>query len=143
MKNIFTKWSANLQTKLALIFYFVITVIYSNIYAQNCDNSLSIEVVDLHDGTPLSNAVVLINELQKEGFTDFDGNVVFENICTDNYTLNISHEECKDITTSLNVNKDTFKKIRLEHHLNELEEIIVISNNRNNSRTLFENKISK
>ena len=143
MKNIFTKWSANLQTKLALIFYFVITVIYSNIYAQNCDNSLSIEVVDLHDGTPLSNAVVLIKELQKEGFTDFDGNVVFENICTDNYTLNISHEECKDITTSLNVNKDTFKKIRLEHHLNELEEIIVISNNRNNSRTLFENKISK
>ena len=143
MKNIFNKCSANFQTKLALIFYFVITVIYSNIYAQNCDNSLSIEVVDLHDGTPLSNAVVLINELQKEGFTDFDGNVVFENICTDNYTLNISHEECKDITTSLNVNKDTFKKIRLEHHLNELEEIIVISNNRNNSRTLFENKISK
>ena len=143
MKNIFNKCSANFQTKLALIFYFVITAFYSNIYAQNCDNSLSIEVVDLHDGTPLSNAIVLIKELQKEGFTDFDGKVVFENICTDNYTLNISHEECKDITTSLNVNKDIFKKIRLEHHLNELEEIMVISDNRNNSKSLFENKISK
>ena len=80
--------------KLALAFLCSFFTICDNIYAQNCNYDLSIEVLDLHDGTPLSNAIVLIKELQKEGFTDFDGKLVFENICTDNYTLNISHEEC-------------------------------------------------
>ena len=57
--------------------------------------------------------------------------------------LTISHEDCESIVQTVDVKKDTFRKIRLEHHLNELEEIMIISNNRNNSRTLFENKISK
>ena len=143
LKLVFNKSCANFRLKLALAFLCSFFTICDNIYAQNCNHDLSIEVLDLHDGTPLSNAIVLIKELQKEGFTDFDGKLVFENICTDNYTLNISHEECNDITTSINVNRDTYKKIRLEHHLNELEEIMVISDNRNNSKSLFENKISK
>ena len=57
--------------------------------------------------------------------------------------LTISHEDCQSIVQTVDLKKDTFRKIRLEHHLNELEEIVVISDNRNNSRTLFENKISK
>ena len=77
------------------------------------------------------------------GTTDFDGNVIFENLCKDTFLLTVSHEDCVTLTQSIDVKKDTFSKIRLEHHLTELEEIMVISNNRNNSRTLFENKISK
>ena len=57
--------------------------------------------------------------------------------------LTISHEDCESLVQTVDIKKDTSRKIRLEHHLNELEEIMVISNNRNNSRTLFENKISK
>ena len=57
--------------------------------------------------------------------------------------LTISHEDCESLVQTVDIKKDTFRKIRLEHHLNELEEIMIISNNRNNSRTLFENKISK
>ena len=102
LKLVFNKSCANFRLKLALAFLCSLFTICGNIYAQNCNHDLSIEVLDLHDGTPLSNAIVLIKELQKEGIADFDGKVVFENICADNYTLNISHEECKDITTSLN-----------------------------------------
>ena len=137
------KCGASFKSKLALALCSFFSVCCINLFAQNCNNKLSIQVVDLHDGTPLSNASVEINELEILGTTDFDGNVTFDNICSDTYLLIISHEDCESITQSIDLKKDTFRKIRLEHHLNELEEIMVISNNRNNSRTLFENKISK
>ena len=137
------KCGASFKSKLALALYFFLSICCINLFAQNCNNKLSIQVVDLHDGTPLSNASVEINELEILGTTDFDGNVTFENLCLDTYLLTISHEDCESITQSIDLKKDTFRKIRLEHHLTELEEIMVISNNRNKSRTLFENKISK
>ena len=137
------KCGASFKSKLALALYSFLSICCINLFAQNCNNKLSIQVVDLHDGTPLSNANIEINELEILVTTDFDGNVTFENLCLDTYLLTISHEDCESITQSIDLKKDTFRKIRLEHHLTELEEIMVISNNRNKSRTLFENKISK
>jgi len=137
------KCGASFRSKLALALYSFFSICCINLFAQNCNNKLSIQVVDLHDGTPLSNANIEINELEILGTTDFDGNVTFENLCSDTYLLTISHEDCESVTQSIDLKKDVFRKIRLEHHLTELEEIMVISDNRNNSRTLFENKISK
>ena len=136
--------SAYLSKKLALFFlFFFVFTYFGFLNAQNCENNLSIQVVDLHDGTPLVNANVSINQLQIQDSTDFEGKLIFKNLCKGNYTLKIVHEECQDLTISIDLNKDIFKKIRLEHHLNELEEIMIISDNRNNSKSLFENKISK
>ena len=135
---------ASLSKKLALFFlFFFVFTYFGFLNAQNCENNLSIQVVDLHDGTPLVNANVSINQLQIQDSTDFEGKLIFKNLCKGNYTLKIVHEECQDLTISIDLNKDIFKKIRLEHHLNELEEIMIISDNRNNSKSLFENKISK
>ena len=132
---------ASFSSKLALTLYSFFSLCCINSFAQNCNNRLSILVIDLHDGTPLENATVQTNDLL--GTTDFDGNLIFENLCEDTYVLTISHEDCESLVQTVDIKKDTFRKIRLEHHLNELEEIMIISNNRNNSRTLFENKISK
>ena len=132
---------ASFSSKLALTLYSLFSLCCTNSFAQNCNNRLSIQVIDLHDGTPLENATVQTNGLK--GTTDFDGNLIFENLCEDTYVLTISHEDCESLVQTVDIKKDTFRKIRLEHHLNELEEIMIISNNRNNSRTLFENKISK
>ena len=132
---------ASFSSKLALTLYSFFSLCCINSFAQNCNNRLSIQVIDLHDGTPLENATVQTNDLL--GTTDFDGNLIFENLCEDTYVLTISHEDCESLVQTVDIKKDTFRKIRLEHHLNELEEIMIISNNRNNSRTLFENKISK
>ena len=137
------KCCASFKSKLALALYSLFSICCLNLFAQNCNNRLSIQVVDLHDGTPLVNATVQISNSSQEGITDLDGNIIFENLCADSYLLTISHEDCESLTQAIDVRKNTSKKIRLEHHLNELEEIMVISNNRNNSRTLFENKISK
>ena len=137
------KCCASFKSKLALALYSLFSICCLNLFAQNCNNRLSIQVVDLHDGTPLVNATVQISNSSQEGITDLDGNIIFENLCADSYLLTISHEDCESLTQAIDVRKNTSKKIRLEHHFNELEEIMVISNNRNNSRTLFENKISK
>ena len=64
LKLIFKKSCANFRLKLALVFLCSFFTICGNIYAQNCNNKLSIQVVDLHDGLPLSNATVEINELE-------------------------------------------------------------------------------
>lgn len=135
------KCGASFTSKLALVLYSFFSLCCINSFAQNCNKRLSIQVIDLHDGTPLENATVQTNGLK--GTTDFDGNLIFENLCEDTYVLTISHEDCESMVQTVDIRKDTFRKIRLEHHLNELEEIMVISDNRNNSRTLFENKISK
>ena len=135
------KCGASFTSKLALVLYSFFSLCCINSFAQNCNKKLSIQVIDLHDSTPLVNATVQTNGLK--GTTDFDGNLIFENLCEDTYVLTISHEDCESIVQTVDIRKDTFRKIRLEHHLNELEEIMVISDNRNNSRTLFENKISK
>ena len=132
---------ASFSSKLALTLYSFFSLCCINSFAQNCNNRLSIQVIDFHDGTPLENATVQTNGLK--GTTDIDGNLTFENLCEDTYVLTISHEDCESLVQTVDIKKDTSRKIRLEHHLNELEEIMVISNNRNNSRTLFENKISK
>ena len=58
------KCGASFRSKLALIFYSFFSICCINLFAQNCNNKLSIQVVDLHDGTPLSNANIEINELE-------------------------------------------------------------------------------
>ena len=126
----YNKCGASFKTKLALTFYSLFSVCCINLFAQNCNYKLSVQVIDLHDGTPLSNANIEINELEILGKTDFDGNVVFENLCEDSYLLTISHKDCESLTQTIDLKKDTFKKIRLEHHLNELDEILVIKRSR-------------
>mgnify|MGYP001283396952 FL=1 len=134
---------ANFTSKLALAFYSIFSICCFNTLGQNCDNKLSIEVIDLHDGSSLVNTNIYFEEIDIGGKTDQNGIIVFENLCDGSYTLSVSHEDCETSTIRVIVKKDTYKKVYLEHHLNELQEIIVTSSNRVNSKSLFENKISK
>ena len=137
------KCGANFTSKLALAFLSLFYTCCFSTYSQNCNNKLSIEVVDLHDGSSLNNANVSFEEIDIGGKTDQNGIIVFENLCDGSYSLSIAHEDCETSIIKVVVKKDTYKKVYLEHHLNELQEIIVTSSNRVNSKSLFENKISK
>ena len=137
------KCGANFTSKLALAFFSLFSICCFNAQSQNCNNKLSIEVIDLHDGSKLENASVFIEEMDIVEQSDENGLLVFENLCDGNFTLSVSHEDCETSNIKVVVKKDTYKKVFLEHHLNELQEIIVTSSNRVNSKSLFENKISK
>ena len=89
-----------------LIFYFLF-----NIYSQNCNNKLSIEVIDLHDGSALSNATVVIKELDISKNSNKDGLLVFENLCDGDYNLSVAHEDCETLSVKVVVKKDTYKKV--------------------------------
>ena len=143
MNCICKKCGANFTTKLALAFFSLFSICCFNAQSQNCNNKLSIEVIDLHDGSSLDNANVNFEEIDIGGNTDQNGIIIFENLCVGNYNLSVTHEDCETSNIKVAVKKDTYKKVFLEHHLHELQEIIVTSSNRVNSKSLFENKISK
>ena len=136
--------SAYFSMKSALFFLsFFVFNFYGFLNAQNCDYNLTVEVIDLHDSTPLKKAFVNLVDLDITGVTDDSGQYTFENLCKNTYTINISHEECQTIQLEVDLKRNLKKRVRLEHHLNELEEIMVLSDSRNNSKSLFESKISK
>ena len=63
------KCGASFTSKLALAFYAFFSLCCAKSFAQDCNYRLSIEVLDLHDGSPLMNAYVMINELDIGGTT--------------------------------------------------------------------------
>ena len=130
--------------KTPMLFFFLILLLFNSpIYSQDCNSSLTLKVIDLHDSSVLQNASIFVKELDKEVKTNFKGEYVFKDLCNKEYFIEISHEDCETIQTEVKVRNNTIKTIRMEHHLNELDEIIVKSNFKNKSQSVFENKISK
>jgi iron complex outermembrane receptor protein len=129
--------------KISILFFILFLCPISFVFANNCSNNLSIKVVDFHDGSVLSNATVLIEEINLIEITNDNGQVSFSELCPKIYTIKVSHENCKSISIKINLKEDTNKLIRLEHHLDELDEIIILSDLNNKSKSVFENKITK
>ena len=74
------KCGANFTSKLALAFFAFSNIFCFSTYGQNCNNKLSIEVIDLHDGSSLDNANISFEEIDIGGKTDQNGIIVFENL---------------------------------------------------------------
>ncbi|GAA4243685.1 TonB-dependent receptor [Winogradskyella damuponensis] len=96
-------------------------------YSQNCSYIFLGEVKDFHDGTPIESATIYIKESDKYIISDFDGKFRIENLCSGTLTLTISHIGCETKTVSYTIDNDVFKIISLEHHLEELNEVVVNS----------------
>ena len=58
--------------------------------AQTCDYTLNGTVIDLHDGSPLSGATVIVAGTEEAVLTDLDGTFSFETLCEETYSLQIS-----------------------------------------------------
>ena len=94
-------------------------------YGQECNRELFVEVIDLHDGQPMSGARIELLESQRSLVTSDSGMVVFLEVCKGLQTLLVEHPGCLPITQRVRIHKNNYVKIKLEHHINELEEIIV------------------
>ena len=97
-------------------------------YSQECKSILSGQVVDYHNKTPLDEATIYILENEFRSSTNADGKFEIPNICSGNYTLEVSHPECRTILLDVKVDGDTKVDIKLEHHLEQLDEVKVIGN---------------
>lgn len=107
--------------RFSIIFLFIGFISYS----QNCVDNLTGRVVDFHDGTPLSGAVLIVAGIEKFALTDLDGKFTIENLCEGNYSAQVSHPECETIAVNFSVPYHGTFTIRMEHHLEELDQVTV------------------
>ncbi|WP_430908802.1 TonB-dependent receptor [Maribacter sp. 2-571] len=95
------------------------------IFAQECDYSIRGEVIDFHDKTPLSEALVSITGTDRYVTTDTNGTFRIGMLCPGPLELEISHAECTSKFVFVPADQKKPLKLSLEHHLEELEEVQV------------------
>ncbi|MBC9796881.1 TonB-dependent receptor [Sinomicrobium weinanense] len=93
--------------------------------SQNCTAVFKGEVTDFHDGKPLMNALIQLIGTDKATASDIDGSFVINGICPGRYEVEISHESCNTRIMSVEISGTTTQPITLEHHLEELKEVVV------------------
>jgi iron complex outermembrane receptor protein len=93
--------------------------------AQECTLNFKGNVKDFHDGTSLVGATLLVEGSKKYAVTDINGDFVLKNLCKKTYWLIVSHISCDTKRVQIDLTKESFKVIRLEHHIEELNEITV------------------
>ena len=59
--------------------------------SQECNITFKGKVNDFHDGTPIFNAIVQIENTNRYVETDLQGNFVLKNLCNKSYWIIISH----------------------------------------------------
>ena len=95
-------------------------------YSQECNYSFYGEIFDLHLNENLSDAKIKLEGIEIEVFSNQIGEFVIENLCKGEYSIVISHPNCKPLNVTISIPRKEVKKIYLEHHQTELEEIIVM-----------------
>ena len=111
-------------------------------FSQNCENKLSGTVTDLHDGSLLIGATLIVAGTEQAVDTDLDGKFTILNLCDDTYNIQVSHPYCLTKGFTVKVSGNTTKNFKLEHHLEELNQITVEGKAYNNkSKTILENTI--
>ena len=119
-------------------------VISFMVNSQNCKNLVSGKVTDLHDGSMLSGATLVVLETGQSTLSDFDGSYQLTDLCQgQNYSVKVIHPACETMTFKLKVSGNLNRDFKLEHHIEELNEIIVSGKAyENQSSSVFENKLS-
>ena len=112
--------------------------------SQNCDFTLSGILTDLHDDSVLEGATLIVAGSELTFVTDFEGKFMISNLCNETYSIQVSHPFCLTKGFRVRILGDTFKSFKLEHHLEELNEITVDGKiTSKESKTLQENTILK
>ena len=94
-------------------------------FAQECDLSISGKVIDLHDNTLLQGAVIAIEGTNNVAYSDIEGNYELKNLCQGALTIIATHPYCETQTKQINLQRETKINFRLEHHLEELNEVLL------------------
>ena len=113
-------------------------------FSQDCNNTLYGSLLDIHDGSVLTGATVIVAQTGVGVVTDLDGNFVVTNLCNATYQFQISHPSCSTKAFSVLIKDDTQKTFKLEHHLESLNEIIVNGKKTNRAtKSIYENLVDQ
>ena len=109
----------------SILFILLLATTVSLVKAQNCSYTFSGLVEDFHDKSAIVNATIYIKSQNKYTTTNFDGKFTINNVCAGKIIVEISHVACDKKILELDVSKNIYKTIDLEHHIEELNEINV------------------
>ncbi|WP_299061160.1 TonB-dependent receptor [uncultured Polaribacter sp.] len=128
-----------IQKFLAFVFvYFLVT--FTN--AQDCTLTFQGKITDFHDNTSISDATIHAINLNKFTTSNSDGFFEIKNLCVQKLVLKIQHVGCDSKTITINLDRNLFKEVFLEHHLNELNEIVLKTSSKL-EKTSIEQNIKK
>ncbi|EDM42888.1 hypothetical protein SCB49_11347 [unidentified eubacterium SCB49] len=127
-----------------LFFSVVMAFAMAHSFAQTCDFTLQGTIVDIHDDSMLDGATIILVETNRAVLSDFDGNFIFSNLCEGTYNLQVSHPACTTKIFTVNIDSDLTKTFKLEHHLEELNEVLIKGNSYyTKAESVLENRISQ
>ena len=92
--------------------------------AQDCPLTITGQVLDDHDRTPLAFSSVVLHDPGQGVLADSLGRFEFRQVCAGPVKLTISHLGCEPVTVAFTVRSDTSIVVFAEHHVNLLEAIV-------------------
>ena len=98
----------------------------SILFGQECHYTLSGKVIDFHDNSILSGALIQVQDQGIDVNSKEDGSYLVQGLCAGSYTVVVSHPECKPVFLTIVLDGDLKQDLLLEHHVEELEEVKVI-----------------
>ena len=110
--------------------------------AQDCNYIFKGKVSDFHDNSIIIGASIQIMNTNKFTTSNLEGEFLFRNLCEGKLTLEIKHVACDTKRVSFNLTKNMFKEISLEHHLEELKEVLIKTNTKTEI-TIIETSLKK
>jgi iron complex outermembrane receptor protein len=112
--------------------------------SQDCNNTLSGTVTDFHDGSLMVEATLIVAGTEQAVQTDSNGKFTIQNLCNDTYHIQVSHPYCLTKGFTVKLSGDTTKNFLLEHHLEELNQIIIDGKAYSDkTNTMLQNNLSK
>lgn len=108
-----------------LFITFIYCLIVIRVNAQQCELTFAGTVIDPHESQGLSGARIYIEESNQQLFTDSIGFFKFSNLCKGTYHITIDHSSCESQKLFIDLLRDTFLLIELEHHGHFLQSITI------------------
>lgn len=96
--------------------------------SQTCKHTLSGNIHDFHDGSPMSGATIFNETLDNYTAAGIDGDYTINNLCNGVVILVISHIGCETKRVEIVITGDTSYEINMEHHTEELNAIKINGN---------------
>ena len=104
--------------------------------SQDCTYIFKGKVIDFHDSKPLYGATVRILNTNIYISTNEIGEFEFKKMCKGKISIEISHIACDTKRVTIILSKNLYKEILLEHHLEELNEVVVKTNSKTENTSI-------
>ncbi len=112
---------------------FISIFVVNGLFAQDCNLTLIGKILDKGSGIALPFTVVYVDEVERGAVSDDNGLFKVENLCAGDYHLEISHVGCEPEMIYVNLKRDTIIDIKLHHHTELLDEVVVHGSKDDNS----------